>query len=81
MTRNLESRLQRLEQQRQVPHDARECTDAELLRILRIGEAAFVRMANSVDAKDQEPPDDCTPAEREVWHYLRDVLHFDKLPF
>ncbi|HML80164.1 MAG TPA: hypothetical protein PKE37_00175 [Thiomonas arsenitoxydans] len=81
MTRNLESRLLKLEQRRQVPRDAREASDAELLSILGIGEAAFVRMANSVDAKDQQPPDDCTPAECEVWHYLRDVLHFDKLPF
>ena len=78
--RNLETRLQRLEQ-RQQPRSAREASDAELLRVLGITAASFIRLANSVDAKEQQPPDDCTPAECHAWHYLRDVLHFDKLPF
>jgi hypothetical protein len=80
MSRSLESRLQRLEQ-RQTPRNAREASDTALLSILGIDEAAFVRMADSVDAKDQEPPDDCTERECKAWHHLRDVLHFDKLPF
>ncbi len=77
--RTLESRLQRLEQ-RQQPRSARDATDAELLRVLGISASSFVRMANSVDAKEQQPPEDCTASERSAWHYLRDVLHFDRLP-
>jgi hypothetical protein len=80
MNRTLESRLQRLEQRR-APRSAREASDAELLRILGVNEAAFARIADSVDAKDQEPPDDCTERECKAWHHLRDVLRFDVLPF
>ncbi|MDD4886783.1 MAG: hypothetical protein PHO64_07650 [Thiomonas sp.] len=80
MSRSLEYRLERLEQRPQ-PRNAREASDTELLGLLGIDMQSFIRLANSVDAKEQQPPDDCTPAERHAWHYLRDVLHFDKLPF
>ncbi|NNM66236.1 MAG: hypothetical protein HKL99_16805 [Burkholderiales bacterium] len=78
--RALESRLLRLEQRHQ-PRTARDATDAELLRTLGLPDMrAFIRLANSVDRKEPEPPADCNDAERDAWFYLRDMLHFDKLP-
>lgn len=79
--RNLEARLQRLEKRQPVPTDAREATDWQLWHVLGITGPAFVRLANSVDAKDVAPPADCTEAERGAWYHLRDVCHFDRLPF
>jgi len=80
MSRSLEARLQRLEQLQQ-PSSAREASDWQLWHVLGIDSKSFTRMANSVDGQDKEPPADCTEAERNAWYHLRDVLHFDKLPF
>jgi len=80
--RSLEARLQRIEQGQQRRRANAAQGEPPFWERFGIDTPAAVRMALSVDvAQDKEPPPDCSEPERACWFYLRDVLHFDKLPF